>query len=207
MVRDVPIECGMRSLVPRVAIIAALFVLQLGAQPGRGPGPPAPPHDPKAVQRRIAEVRSHLTADQPATPEQRELATFARTYLDHASSELAAGHPFQAERFADAADACRRPIEHVQRAADAAPPSPPPPDDRLQQVYFRLRLSAFFLQQIPSPQPSRLLELARAFYEQAVKAKEHGSMRRSEEYAAAADDLTHALESLAQASVAETVKP
>jgi len=62
-------------------------------------------------------------------------------------------------------------------------------------------LSDFFLQQIPSPAPTRLLELARSFYEQAVKARQAGNRLAADEYTGAADDLTHALENLAQAAL------
>jgi hypothetical protein len=71
----------------------------------------------------------------------------------------------------------------------------------LRQVYFRLRLCDFFLQQIPPPAPVRLREIARGFYEQAVKAQQANRAAIAEEYAKAADDLTHALESLAQAAL------
>jgi hypothetical protein len=71
----------------------------------------------------------------------------------------------------------------------------------LRQIYFRLRLCDFFLQQIPPPAPTRLLELARGFYEQAVKAEQANNGAMADEYAKASDDLTHALESLAQAAL------
>ncbi len=196
----------MKGFLIGLAAAGCGLVPQLSAQPGRGPGTPRPP-DPKAVQRRIGEIRARLEANQLSTSEQRELAAFVREYLDRAGRELAMGRQFQAARLADAADACRRPIEHLQNAGGPAGPPPPPlPDDRLRQVYFRLRVSEFFLQQIPAPKPKRLLELARAFYELAVKAKEAGAATAASEYATAADDLTHALESLAQAYVAEVSK-
>jgi enoyl-CoA hydratase/carnithine racemase len=58
-----------------------------------------------------------------------------------------------------------------------------------------------FLQQAPPPPPQRLLTLARAFYERAVKAQQAKKMEIANEYLAAADDLTHALESLAQSAL------
>jgi len=45
------------------------------------------------------------------------------------------------------------------------------------------------------------LELARGFYEQAVQAEQSNNGAMADEYAKASDDLTHALESLAQAAV------
>jgi hypothetical protein len=152
------------------------------------------------------DIRKRLEASPPSTAEQEELAAFVRTYLDQAGREIKEGRRFQAERLVDAADACRRPIDHLRHVAEAGLPGPPPPEDHLRQVYFRLRLSDFFMQQIPVPQPKRLRELARMFYERAVKADEEGQAHASEEYAKAADDLTHALESLAQAYVGDISK-
>jgi hypothetical protein len=82
------------------------------------------------------------------------------------------------------------------------PPGPPrDPEDQLRQVYFRLRLAEFFLKQIPPPAPVKLLDLAREFYEQAVNAGQTKKAFVEDEYTKAADDLTHALENLAQAAL------
>jgi hypothetical protein len=169
--------------------------------------PPPPRQDPKAIEHRIGEIRKRLEMNSPANAEQRELASFVERYLGEAVQDLQAGRRFQAQLLMDAADACRRPIEHLQHitSANQALPThrPPPlgdPEDHLREVYFRLRLCNFFLQQIPSPAPVKLLELARGFYEQAVKAQQEGEEGIAGEYTKAADDLTHALESLAQAA-------
>jgi hypothetical protein len=181
-----------------IMIIASTFLV---AQP------PPPQLDSKAVERRIGEVRSRLERNAAPTPEQKELMSYVQRYLDEAGKALAAGRRFQAGRLVDAADACRRPVDHLQRIAIAnqakppGPKSPGDPEDRLRDVYFRLRLSDFFLQQIPSPAPARLLQLARDFYEQAVKARQAGNGFVADEYTGAAADLTHALESLAQAAL------
>jgi hypothetical protein len=188
-------------IIIAIALFAPTFLL---AQP---PPPPKPRPDSRAVEHRIAEMRNRLERNAPTTAEQKELASYVHRYLDDADRALAAGRRFQAERLEDAADACRRPIDHLQRIATASaatPPGPTPPgdpEDHLRDVYFRLRLSDFFLQQISSPAPTRLLELARGFYEQAVKARQAGNKLATAEYTAAADDLTHALESLAQAAL------
>jgi hypothetical protein len=162
---------------------------------------PPPPHlDSREVGRRIGEIRNRLERNVPITPEQKELALYSQRYLDDASRALAAGRRFQAERLADAADACRRPSEQLK---PLGPKPPVDPEDRLRDVYFRLRLCDFFLQQLPSPAPVRLLELARRFYEQAVKSRQEGNGVIADDYTKAADDLTHALESLAQAALPE----
>jgi hypothetical protein len=176
------------SIVP---ITAALLAAQ----------PPPPQLDSRAVERRIGEIRNRLDRNAPVAPEQKELAVYTQRYLDDAGRALAAGRRFQAERLADAADACRRPFDHLQRIAGPKPPGDP--EDHLRNVYFRLRLCDFFLQQIPAPKPVRLLELARRFYDHALKSRQEGSGVMADEYTAAADDLTHALESLAQAELPE----
>ena len=188
------------AFLPMIAI-ALIAPTILAAQP------PPPRLDSRAVEHRIAEIRNRLERNAPATPEQKELASYVQRYLDDAGRALAAGRRFQAERLEDAADACRRPIDHLQRIATpnpVKPPGPKPPgdpEDHLRDVYFRLRLSDLFLQQIPSPAPARLLELARSFYQQAVKARQAGNRLAADEYTGAADDLTHALENLAQAAL------
>jgi hypothetical protein len=196
-----------------IIVIALIVPTFLVAQPPLPPPPPTPPppkSDSRAVQRRIAEIRDRLERNASSTAEQKELASYVQRYLDDAGRALAAGRRFQAERLEDAADACRRPIDHLQRIATpnpAKPPGPKPPgdpEDHLRDVYFRLRLSDFFLQQIPSPAPARLLELARGFYEQAVKARQAGNGIAADAYTRAADDLTHALESLAQAALPDS---
>jgi hypothetical protein len=189
-----------------IAVVSSVLVPALCAQPGRGPLPSGPLHDPQAVQHRMDDIRKRLEASPPSTAEQEELAAFVRTYLDQAGREIKEGRRFQAERLVDAADACWRPIDHLRHVAEAGPPGPPPAEDHLRQVYFRIRLSDFFMQQIPVPQPKRLRDLARTFYERALKAHEEGKANASEEYAKAADDLTHALEGLAQAYVSDISK-
>jgi hypothetical protein len=188
------------------ALFAALSTALLVAQP------PAPRPDTRAVERRIEDIRNRLERNSPMTVQQKELATFAERYLEEAARALNNGKRSQSQQLADAADACRRPIEHLQHiAAGKAPPGPPGrggppgkaegPQDHLRQIYFRLRLCDFFVQQIQPPAPTRLLELARAFYEQAVEAGQANNSAMSDEYAKASDDLTHALESLAQAAL------
>jgi len=187
-----------RFLVGSMALCGALAP-NVEAQPA--PRLPGPPHDPKATERRMDDIRRRLETNPPVTGEQRELADFVRAYLDQASRGLAAGEKFPAECITDAADACRRSMDHLQHVAGAAQTRQPPSEGHIRQVYFRLRLSDFFLQQIRAPKPERLLELARQLYYRAVKTKEEGDANRAEEYTKAADDLTHALESLAQADV------
>jgi hypothetical protein len=189
-----------------VTLSAAMSVALLVAQP------PPPRPDTKAVERRIEDIRNRLVRNSPTTSQQKELAGFVERYLGEAARALNNGKRSQAQQLSDAADACRRPIDHLQHIATGqAPPRPPgrggppggpdDPQDHLRQTYFRLRLCDVFLQQIPPPAPTRLLEMARGFYEQAVRAEQANNGSMADEYARASDDLTHALESLAQAAL------
>jgi hypothetical protein len=191
-------------MLKRMTPLLAVVPLLAQAPPSPRPGPKA-----DTVERRIEEIRLRLERNRAGTPLNRELASFTERYLDEAQDALNSGRQFQAQRLADAADACRRPIDHLERLADkrrglpGPPPRPGAPDltDRLQLVFFRLRLSDFFLKQIPPPRPKRLVDLARRFYEQAVQAQQEGNLAAADELTKAADDLTHALESLAQAAL------
>jgi hypothetical protein len=171
------------------------------------PQPPPPPADARGIERRIREIQTRMAETPPHGPTQKQLAVFVERYLDDSVRALKADHRFQAQRFADAADACRRPIEHLQqigkaRTAPGLHPKPPgDPADHLREVYFRLRLAEVFLRQISSPAPDALLVLARSFYQQALKAQQQNQEEIEGEYTRAADDLTHALESLAQAAL------
>jgi hypothetical protein len=167
------------------------------------------PPPPAGAADRIKDIRTRLLAVSSQGVEQRELEKFVLHYLDDAQKALNVHHPFQADRFADAADACRRPIEHLQHIAIGRRGARAPDDDvrdHLRQVYFRLRLCDVFLEEIPPPPPKRLLELSRTYYDRATQAEQEGNRTNADEYAKAADDLTHALESLAQAYVPEGAK-
>jgi hypothetical protein len=197
----------MKSPATPKGLVAALFAALSTALLVAQPPPPKP--DAKSVERRIEDIRNHLEREPPTTPQQKELAAFVDRYLNDAARALNGGKRSQAQQLADAADACRRPIDHLQHIAagkGASGPGGPPrkaedSQDHLRQIYFRLRLCDFFVQQIPPPAPARLLELARGFYEQAVQAEQANNGAMADEYAKASDDLTHALESLAQAGM------
>jgi hypothetical protein len=160
----------------------------------------------QGMQQRISDIRKRLETEQPVSAEGNELTAFTKRYLDAAQDALRAGRFFAAQRLADAADDCRRPIDHLMHLAEERPTPPPPPNlgDRLKRIYFRLRLCDYFLHEIPSPKPDRLLAMARHFYEEAIRAQAAGKLRAADEYAKSADDLTHALENLAQAHLPET---
>ncbi|MDQ2840760.1 MAG: hypothetical protein M3Y72_06925 [Acidobacteriota bacterium] len=172
--------------------------------PPRGPHPPPNPpriDDPKIIERRITEIKLRLERDTQDSAEARELAAFTARYLSQAQLALRSGHNFAAERFAAAADDCRRPLEHLgQPDEQPFPLAAEAFRDHLRRVYFRLRLGAFFLDQIPQPKPTRILDLARSFYSAALQLSEKQRLSPADRYLKSADDLTHALEHLAQAS-------
>jgi hypothetical protein len=181
---------------------AFLFGARLLCQPPPPRKPPGPAQDPAALERRIAEIRNRLAASPVDTPTTRELKPVVALYLDKAEAALRHNDTFQAGRFTEAADACRRPLDHLAHLQDNSKPPPPKPPgnvDDLRKVYFRLQLGKFFLEQIPDPKPKQLLQLAETFYQAALQARSAGQGRAAGEYTRAADDLTHALENVAQA--------
>jgi hypothetical protein len=183
---------------------AVIFVLSiflsagLHAQPPAPPPPPPPP--PQDLQHRIRDIGEHLRYLHPINSEQQHLAEDARRYLGEAMKAARNKEPYVAARFADAADACRRALEHLTGGPGAPPPPPPPPlSDHLRNVYFRLRMCDFFMKQIPEPKPEDLLAQARVFYRYALEDMQKGKNREADAYASSADDLTHAIEAIAQA--------
>jgi hypothetical protein len=195
--------------VLEIALLSCLTpFLALPMQKSLGPRSSAE-HDGDRIEPRIGDIRRRLGSQPPRSTEASELAKFSKRYLDAAQDALLAGRFFAAQRLADAADDRRRPIDHLIRSTEEQPtPSLPPSlGDRLKKIYFRLRLCNYFLQEIPSPKPERLLALARHFYEESVRAQEGGKLRAADGYAKWADDLTHALENLAQAYLTEGPPP
>lgn len=177
--------------------------------PGRPgpPGPPGPERDPRRLQQRIADVRRGLAQVRSEDPIEPEIASFGMTCLERSEQGVKNRQLFVADRLLGAADAFRHVLEHLNhiRQGRRGPPPPPPQaiSDHLRQVYFRLRLSDFFLQQIPNPKPERLPRLAQHFYQLALQAYQASDWLSADEYTKCADDITHALENLAQAAIPE----
>src|SRR5580698_9654736 len=87
-----------------------LEVVMVMASPAFLFAQPAPPGQGylKPVERLIGEIRNWLERNPPGNRDQKELASFVQRYLDEAAAASNAGRRFQAQRFTDAADACRR---------------------------------------------------------------------------------------------------
>ncbi|MGI9071108.1 MAG: hypothetical protein ACR2JB_07260 [Bryobacteraceae bacterium] len=169
------------------------------------PGPPGPERDPKRLQQRIADIRRGISQVRGGDPMESEIASFGMNYLERSEQALRSAHLFTADRLLGAADACRHVLDHLNRIRQGSKNPPPPPpqaiSDHLRQVYFRLRLSDFFLHEIPDPKPERLPTLARQFYQSALQAYQASHWLAADEYTKCADDITHALENLAQAAI------
>ena len=201
-----------RQTFQRVMAMATfLFGAMLFSQlPPRPPHPPhGPPQDRPRIEQRMTEIRKRLASSTISSAVVRDLKDFVELYLQKTELALNQDNLFQAGRFVEAADACRRPIDHLSHLENEAkpPPKPSKDEDDLRRVYFRLQLGNFFLEQIPNPKPKRLLQLAQTFYQEATKAHESQQDTVTGEYARAADDLTHALENLAQAYVSPQPPP
>src|ERR1700724_910998 len=74
------------------------------------PARPGAEHDVQRVQQRISDIRKRLETEQPVSGEGSELTGFTKRYLDAAQDALRAERFFAAQRLADAANDCRRPI-------------------------------------------------------------------------------------------------
>ncbi len=193
--------CLIQMVRPKPPKLLLLGIVLLSVSSAIAQPPPKGPPAPKSVTDRIAEIRRKLQMNPAQGAEERELAEYAYRFLDSAARALKAGDRFRADRLADAGDACWRPIDHLHHIRDRQLPAAPGEDltDHSQQVYFRLRLCDYFLQQISDPSATRLRDLARQYYRPAVQ--DDRDQPAEGEYLKCADDLTHALESLAQASL------
>ena len=197
--------------------------------PPQGPPPPEGPppfHGPAMDDRRLGpmaaelEQRLHHTAAVNATA-QRALE-LSKTYLQHAEKALAHKQYFPADRLLSASEALRRVAEYQnpQNAAELREPpnrpfrmagpefghGPPPngprgplPGDPMEHLYFRLRQADFFAAQSHDPEAPGLAQWAREFYQQARVAAQHGDPLQVAMNARSAEEIVHALESLAQA--------
>jgi hypothetical protein len=183
-------------------LMVLMSVISLAGQPpppGRGPAPPPPePGGPPPPGGRQG-VRQRLTEAKPAGEAPRKMLALARTYLEKSES-LQLGSPFAATRILSAADALIRAAEHQQHLDPKE--GPPPPDNaeitrHLDRVYFRLQQADYFVKQSGDPNAQAIADLARQYYQGALRASDKGDLRAADECAKSTDELMRALENLA----------
>ena len=185
-----------KSLLVLMSIVSAA-----GQPPPPGPGPAPPPPGPGGPPPPGGRqgVRHRLTEAKPAGEAPRKMLALARTYLEKSES-LQLGSPFAATRILSAADALIRAAEHQQHLGQKE--GPPPPDNaeitrHLDRVYFRLQQADYFVKQSGDPNAQAIADLARQYYQGALRASDKGDLRTADECAKSTDELMRALENLA----------
>ncbi len=171
--------------------------------------PPPPPPGP-----RPEDLRTRLSQAQPAGKPGEQLLRFSRDYLTQSESLEQAGKHHAADRKLAAADAFFRAADHLGHLTHAKSPERKKKQSdghevnrHLDRVYFRLKQCEFFYEQSGDHHLKPVCGVARSFYQSGVRAAEQDDIRTADEYAKAADDLTHAVENLAQAAVPEDKGP
>lgn len=123
--------------------------------------------------------------------------------LQRAGNAQKEKRPFEADRYASAADAQIH-IAERQQYSGVLPGPPSPPREavaqHLERAYFRLQQAPYFLSQSRDEHATRLPQAGRRFYESAAQAYDEGDYRQAEEEAQCVDDTVRTLEQLAQAS-------
>jgi hypothetical protein len=164
------------------------------------PAPPPPPHPGPSD----GELRSRLEQAAGASGNGRKLIELARRYLDR-SETAAADDRFVAERERAAADAFLRAAEHLEHLNRPGPRPPDPPDfdKRVERLYFRIQQCGFFAAQAGDPAAASVCKIALDLYQSALREQARNRVQAAGEYMRASDDLTHAVEDLAQAASGE----
>jgi hypothetical protein len=144
-------------------------------------------------------VRQRLNEAKPAGETSRKMLALAKTYLDKSES-LQFRSPFAATRILAAADALISAAEHQRHLEQKE--GPPPPDSaeitrHVDRVYFRLQQADYFVKQSADPNAQTIGDLARQYYQEALRATDKGDLRTADECAKSTDELMRALENLA----------
>ncbi len=195
--------------------IASFFSTSAASQQNGPPAPPlappgsarpAPPLDARALADHVEHVRRAIENLRTPDADCRRLSEESGKYLERASKALDRKNIFLADRFVAASDAFVHAVEHSQGIEDGPPLPPRPiPDssavaEHLQHVYFHLRQADYFERISREPEAKQLPEIARDFYEQALRAYDTRDWPRADDFARAADDTIGGLENLAQAA-------
>ncbi len=177
-------------------------------QPPPPPPPPPPPHGPPGPLgphpgERIPELRRSFGRLRPVNQQAQAAIDLGRYFLQRAGSAAQEHEPFQADRYAAAADAQIH-IAGRQQHAGRESEAPFPPGEEvsrhLERAYFRLQQADYFLSQTRDARAKDLPQTGRRFYESAVQAYDKGDYLPAEEDARCVDDTVRTLEELAQAA-------
>jgi hypothetical protein len=133
-------------------------------------------------------------------------------YLDLADQELRRNELFLADRFAAAADAFVHAVEHSEGLQDGPrgprpDPSSPGVAEHLQRVYFHLQQADYFAKLSGRAEAEPLRQVARRFYEQALRAYDNSDWPGADDFAKTADDTIRGLENLTQAGTPLPPRP
>lgn len=193
---------GLRYLAVLVSIAVLCF-----APP---PPPPPPPHGGPTVD----EIRSKLANLKPSGKTGKELVLLSQSYLARSEQKAQTGDRFAADRNRAAADAFFRAADHLEHVSkfqgdrpEKKKPHGPEVSRHLERVYFRLKQCDFFLVQSGETKLKPVCGIARDLYQSGLRSQDEENTRAADEYAKAADDLTHAVEFLAQAAQSPERQP
>ena len=170
-----------------------------------GQTPPPPPRPPvlPAVER-IADVKRKLAQTKPVDFTAKRAVDYSRNFLAEAERAYRSNRTFEADRFAEAADAMLHVADHQEHLyAGGGPKEPPPAEaiaDHLDRAYFRTQQADYFAGQSKIPQAGALAKWARDFYQLAVRAYERKDLVAADENTKCAEEVTRALENVAQAN-------
>lgn len=209
-----------RRAVVLLGVAVAIWAQQPLPPPAPPPGPRhRPPHPPPGPPlgphpgERLPELRRHFKELRPVNEDAKDAIELARYFLQQAERAERENEPFQADRYAAAADAQMHIADHqveIVRGQTERTPLPPPRNavaDHLEHAYFRLQQAAYFLSQSRDDHAKDLPKRGRHFYESAVQAFDKEDYFRADEYVMCVDDTVRTLEELAQAASPEPPPP
>jgi hypothetical protein len=190
-------------------VFSLLFCGSVSGQPPRPPGPPPPPR-PANFDDRLADLRRRIERQDVVDVSAQRALQYAERYAERAEKEKRAGRDAEADRIAAAAGAFLHVAEHQEHLRKGGgPPSPPPQEikDHLQHVYFRTEQADYFSKEAHDEMAASFAQWARDFYQLAVRASDRREWRAADEDGKCAEEVTKALESLAQAANVRENRP
>jgi cell division septum initiation protein DivIVA len=191
-------------------VFSVLFCGSLSGQPPRPPGPPPSPAPAASFEERLADLRRRIEQQPPVDVSAQRALQYAKRYADRAEKEKRAGREPEADRIAAAAAALLHVAEHQQHLRNGGGPRVPSPEeikDHLQRVYFRTEQADYFLKEAHDEMAAPFPQWARDFYQLAARAYDRQEWRAADEDAKCSEDVTGALENLAQAAHVRENRP